>query len=54
MNNKDRRKNISFKDSYRDTLLLQYATDKSIEYGGFSAYIKSLIQKDMEEDGCDR
>ena len=48
VNNKDRRKNISFKDTVRDKRLLEWATDKAEEYSGFSAYIKMLIQKDME------
>lgn len=48
MDNKDRRKNISFKDTVRDKVLLEWANDKAEEYGGFSAYIKRLIQIDME------
>ena len=48
-NNKDRRKNVSFKDTVRDKVLLEWANDRAEEYSGFSAYIKRLIQKDMEE-----
>lgn len=47
-NNKDRRKNVSFKDTVRDKVLLEWANDRAEEYSGFSAYIKRLIQKDME------
>ena len=46
--NKDRRKNVSFKDTVRDKVLLEWANDRAEEYSGFSAYIKGLIQKDME------
>lgn len=46
--NKDRRKNVSFKDTVRDKVLLEWANDRAEEYSGFSAYIKWLIQKDME------
>ena len=46
--NKDRRKNLSFKDNVRDRVLLEWANDRAEEYSGFSAYIKRLIQKDME------
>ena len=49
-NNKDRRKNVSFKDTVRDKVLLEWANDRAEEHNGFSAYIKRLIQKDME--GC--
>ncbi len=44
----DRRKIISFKDNVRDNILLQWSLDSAEEYGGYSAYIKSLISKDME------
>lgn len=47
--NKDRRKNVSFKDTVRDRALLEWANDRAEEFSGFSAYIKRLIQKDMEE-----
>lgn len=47
--NKDRRKNVSFKDNVRDRVLLEWANDRAEEYSGFSAYIKRLIQKDMED-----
>lgn len=48
VDNKDRRKNISFKDTMRDKMLLEWALDKADNYGGFSAYMKKLIQDDME------
>ena len=50
MNNKDRRKNVSFKDNVKDKILLEWANERAEEYNGFSAYIKRLIQKDMEEN----
>lgn len=46
--NKDRRKNVSFKDNVKDRILLEWANDRAEEYNGFSAYIKRLIQMDME------
>lgn len=46
--NKDRRKIISFKDTVRDKSLLEWALDRAEDYGGFSAYIKILIQRDMK------
>ena len=46
--NKERRKNVSFKDNVKDKILLEWANDRAEEYNGFSAYIKRLIQKDME------
>ena len=49
INPQDRRKNVSFKDSVKDKVLLEWANDRAEEYNGFSAYIKRLIQKDMEE-----
>ena len=48
MTSKERRKNVSFKDNTRDRMLLEWANDRAEEYNGFSAYIKRLIQKDME------
>ena len=48
MTSKERRKNVSFKDNTRDRLLLEWANDRAEEYNGFSAYIKRLIQRDME------
>lgn len=48
IDNKDRRKNVSFKDNMKDKILLEWANDRAEEYNGFSAYIKRLIQKDME------
>lgn len=48
MSNKERRKNVSFKDNVRDTMLLEWALDQSQLYG-FSGYIKGLIEKDMKE-----
>lgn len=50
MSNKERRKNVSFKDNVRDVMLLEWALDQSQLYG-FSGYIKSLIEKDMKEKG---
>lgn len=49
MDNKDRRKIISFKDTVRDNALLEWSLDKAEKCGGYSAYIKILIQKDMDE-----
>lgn len=46
--NSDRRKIISFKDTVRDKALLEWALDQAEDYGGFSAYIKILIHKDMK------
>ena len=48
MTSKERRKNVSFKDNMKDRVLLEWANDRSEEYNGFSAYIKRLIQRDME------
>ena len=48
MTSKERRKNVSFKDNARDRMLLEWDNDRAEEYNGFSAYIKRLIQKDME------
>ena len=48
MTSKERRKNVSFKDNARDRMLLEWANDRAEEYNGFSAYIKRLIQRDME------
>lgn len=50
MNNKDRRKNVSFKDNVKDKMLLEWANDQS-QYYGFSQYIKQLIEMDMKEKG---
>lgn len=52
MDNKDRRKNASFKDNVKDKILLEWANDNSKVYG-FSQYIKQLIEKDMKENGGD-
>lgn len=54
--NKDRRKNVSFKNNMRDTILLEWAMDKAECYG-FSSYIKMLIEEDMKrscEDDADK
>ena len=48
MTSKERRKNVSFKDNVKDRVLLEWANDRAEEYNGFSAYIKRLIQRDME------
>ena len=48
MTSKERRKNVSFKDNTRDRMLLEWANDRAEEYNGFSAYIKRLIQRDMD------
>ena len=48
MTSKERRKNISFKDNAKDRMLLEWANDRAEEYNGFSAYVKRLIQRDME------
>ena len=48
VSNKERRKNVSFKDNVKDIILIEWANDRAEEYNGFSAYIKRLIQKDME------
>lgn len=50
MEEKDRRKNISFKNNIKDKMLLEWANDRSKVYG-FSNYIKQLIEKDMIENG---
>ena len=44
----ERRKHVSFKNNQKENDLLEFANKKS-EIFGFSAYIKSLIEKDMKE-----
>lgn len=45
----ERRKHVSFKNNQKENDLLEFANKKS-EIFGFSAYIKSLIEKDMKEE----
>lgn len=45
----ERRKHISFKNNKRENDLLEFANKKS-ELLGFSAYIKLLIEKDMNKE----